>query len=155
MEPRAATPARRLEAIARLAEAGAPTGIGFAPVIPGLNDHELEAVLEAGAKAGAVAAMYVTLRLPMEIKDLFREWLKDARPDRASRVMSLIRQARGGLDYDARWGSRMVGTGPVAAMIAARFGLAVKKYGLNRTPRPADLSQFKVPQKAGDQLSLF
>jgi len=155
MEPRAATPSRRLEAIARLAEAGVPTGIGFAPVIPGLNDHELEAVLEAGAKAGAVAAMYVTLRLPLEIKDLFREWLEDARPDRAGRVMSLIRQARGGLDYDARWGSRMVGTGPVAAMIAARFGLAVKKFGLNQTRRPADLSQFKVPEKAGDQLNLF
>lgn len=155
MEPRAATPARRLEAIARLAEAGVPTGIGFAPVIPGLNDHELETVLEAGAKAGAVAAMYVTLRLPLEIKDLFREWLEEARPDRAGRVMSLIRQVRGGLDYDARWGSRMVGTGPVAAMIASRFGLAVKKYGLNQMRRPADLSQFKVPEKAGDQLSLF
>ena len=155
MEPRAATPARRLEAIARLTDAGVPVGVGFAPVIPGLNDHEMEAVLEAAAKAGAVAAMYVTLRLPMEIKDLFREWLAEARPDRAARVMSLIRQARGGQDYDARWGSRMVGTGPVAQIIASRFGLAVRKHGLNRTPRPADVAQFKVPEKAGDQLSLF
>jgi DNA repair photolyase len=155
MEPRAATPARRLEAIARLAEAGVPTGVGFAPVIPGLNDHELEAVLEAAVKAGATAAMYVTLRLPLEIKDLFREWLAEARPDRAGRVMSLIRQARGGLDYDARWGSRMVGSGPVAALIAARFNRAVKTFGLNRQERTTDLSQFKVPQKAGDQLTLF
>src|SRR5436190_2935701 len=155
MEPRAATPARRLEAIARLAEAGVPTGVGFAPAIPGLNDHELEAVLDAAAKAGATAAMYVTLRLPLEIKDLFREWLEEARPDRASRVMSLVRQARGGMDYDARWGSRMVGSGPVAALIAARFGVAVKKFGLNRQERTTDLSQFKVPEKAGDQLTLF
>ncbi|MDB5453893.1 MAG: Radical domain protein [Caulobacteraceae bacterium] len=155
MEPRAATPAKRLEAIARLADAGVPTGVGFAPVIPGLNDHELEAVLEAAAKAGATAAMYVTLRLPLEIKDLFREWLAEARPDRAQRVMSLVRQSRGGLDYDARWGSRMTGTGPVAALIAARFGVAVKKYGLNRQERTTDLSQFKVPPKAGDQMSLF
>jgi DNA repair photolyase len=155
LEPRAATPARRLEAIARLAEAGVPTGVGFAPVIPGLNDHELEAVLEAAVKAGATAAMYVTLRLPLEIKDLFREWLAEARPDRAGRVMSLIRQARGGLDDDARWGSRMVGSGPVAALIAARFNRAVKTFGLNRQERTTDLSQFKVPQKAGDQLTLF
>jgi DNA repair photolyase len=155
MEPRAATPARRLEAIARLADAGVPVGVGFAPVIPGLNDHEMEAVLEAAARAGATAAMYVTLRLPLEIKDLFREWLADARPERAARVTSLIRQARGGLDYDARWGSRMVGSGPVAAMIGARFALAVKKYGLNQSRREADLSQFRVPPKSGDQLSLF
>ena len=155
MEPRAATPARRIEAIARLAEAGVPVCIGFAPAIPGLNDHELEAVLEAGAKAGATAAMYVTLRLPREIKDLFREWLEEARPDRAARVMSLIRQARGGLDYDAQWGSRMRGTGPVADMLAARFNVAVKKLGLNRGDRPVASHLFKVPPRTGDQLSLF
>jgi len=96
MEPRAATPAKRLEAIARLSEAGVPVGIMFAPAIPGLNDHEMEAVLEAGATAGARWASYVTLRLPLEIKDLFREWLEEARPDRARRIMSLVRQARGG-----------------------------------------------------------
>ncbi|CAN5212904.1 PA0069 family radical SAM protein [soil metagenome] len=155
MEPRAATPGKRLEAISRLTDAGVPTIIGFAPVIPGLNDHELEAVLEAGAKAGAVAAMFVTLRLPLEIKDLFREWLAEARPDRAARVMSLIRQARGGKDYDAQWGSRMRGTGPVADLIAARFGVAVRRLGLNNTRRPADTSQFRVPVKTGDQLSLL
>ena len=104
MEPRASTPAKRLEAISRLADAGCPVGVGFAPVIPGLNDHELESILEAAAKAGATRAMYVTLRLPLEIKDLFHEWLADARPDRAARVMSLVRQTRGGRDCVARYG---------------------------------------------------
>ncbi len=155
MEPRAATPGKRLEAIARLSEAGVPVCVMFAPAIPGLNDHELEAVLEAAAAAGAQSAGYVTLRLPLEIKDLFREWLEEARPDRAKRVMSLIRQSRGGLDYDARWGSRMVGTGPVAEILRARFQAAVKRYGLNRERRPADLSQFRVPVKTGGQMDLF
>ena len=130
MEPRASTPAKRLEAISRLAEAGVPVGVGFAPVIPGLNDHELEAILEAAAKAGATTAMYVTLRLPLEIKDLFKEWLADVRPDRAARVMSLVRQTRGGKEYDAEWAKRMKGTGPVADLISARFKAAVKRYGL-------------------------
>ena len=156
MEPRAATPAKRLEAIARLSEAGVPVGIMFAPAIPGLNDHEMEAVLEAGATAGARWASYVTLRLPLEIKDLFREWLEEARPDRARRIMSLVRQARGGLDYDPRWGSRMVGTGPVADLLRARFSVSVKKYGLIRAGGgAADVSQFRVPAKTGDQGDLF
>lgn len=155
MEPRASTPAKRLEAISRLADAGCPTGVGFAPVIPGLNDHELEAVLEAAQKAGATSAMYVTLRLPLEIKDLFREWLADARPERAARVMSLIRQTRGGKDYDPDWAQRMKGTGPVAELIATRFKAAVKRYGLDG-PRPAlDVSQFRVPADARPQLDLF
>jgi len=155
MEPRAATPGKRLEAISRLAEAGVPVGVSFAPAIPGLNDHEMEAVLEAGAKAGATSAFYVTLRLPREIKDLFREWLIEARPDRASRVMSLVRQSRGGLDYDPRWGSRMTGSGPIADLMRVRFSAAGKKYGLQAIHRSADISQFKVPPRAGDQLSLF
>ena len=155
MEPRAATPGKRLEAIARLTEAGVPSGVSFAPVIPGLNDHEMEAVYEAAAKAGAVFAAYTVLRLPLEIKDLFREWLADKRPDRAARVMSLIRQARGGLDYDPRWGSRMVGTGPVADLVRARFNNAVKKYDLNRHFRAENTAQFQVPPKAGDQMTLF
>lgn len=155
MEPRASTPAKRLEAISRLADAGCPTGVGFAPVIPGLNDHELEAVLEAAQKAGATSAMYVTLRLPLEIKDLFREWLADARPERAARVMSLIRQTRGGKDYDPDWAQRMTGTGPVAELIATRFKAAIKRYGLDG-PRPAlDVSQFRVPADARPQLDLF
>jgi len=155
MEPRCATPAKRLEAISRLAEAGVPTYVSFAPVIPGLNDHELEAVLEAAAKAGAAAAHYTLLRLPLEIKDLFREWLAEARPDRAARVMSLVRQARGGLDYDPRWGSRMVGSGPVADLVRSRFAIAAKRLGLNRSIGGHDVSQFKVPARPGDQLDLF
>jgi DNA repair photolyase len=155
MEPRASTPAKRLEAIARLADAGCPVSVGFAPVIPGLNDHELEAVLEAASKAGATSAMYVTLRLPLEIKDLFREWLADARPERAARVMSLIRQTRGGRDYDPDWSQRMKGTGPVAELIAARFKAAIKRYGLDR-PRPQlDETQFRVPASAKVQGDLF
>lgn len=155
MEPRASTPAKRLEVISRLADAGCPVGVGFAPVIPGLNDHELEAILEAAAKAGATRAMYVTLRLPLEIKDLFREWLADARPDRAARVMSLIRQTRGGKDYDADWSQRMKGTGPVAELIGARFKAAVKRYGLDTPHRLLDETQFRVPADARPQLELF
>jgi DNA repair photolyase len=155
MEPRAATPEKRIDAIRRLAEAGVPVTVGFAPVIPGLNDHEMEAVLERAAEAGAVSAMFVTLRLPMEIKDLFREWLADAQPDRAAKVMSLIRQARGGRDYDPQWGSRMRGQGPVAELIAHRFKLACKRLGLNQTRREPDTTQFRVPPRAGDQMELF
>lgn len=155
MEPRASTPQRRLEAIRRLADAGVPVGVGFAPVIPGLNDHELESVLEAAAAAGAVTAMYVTLRLPLEIKDLFREWLESARPDRAARVMSLVRQTRGGKDYDPDWSQRMKGTGPVAELIAARFAAAVKRYGLDAPRHELDTGQFRVPPEARPQLELF
>ena len=155
MEPRASTPAKRLEAISRLAEAGCPVTVGFAPVIPGLNDHELEAILEAAAKAGATSAMYVTLRLPLEIKDLFREWLADARPERAARVMSLVRQTRGGRDYDPDWSQRMKGTGPVAELIATRFAAAVKRYGLNAPRAPLDQTQFRVPASSRVQGDLF
>ncbi len=155
MEPRAATPQRRLDAIKALADAGIPVGVGFAPVIPGLNDHELEAVLEAAAKAGATRAMYVTLRLPLEIKDLFREWLADARPDRAARVMSLIRQTRGGRDYDPDWSQRMKGSGPVADLIATRFKAAAKRYRLNGDRPDLDTTQFRIPADARVQLDLF
>lgn len=155
MEPRASTPAKRLEAISRLADAGVPVGVGFAPVIPGLNDHELEDVLAAAKKAGAVTAMYVTLRLPLEIKDLFREWLADARPDRAARVMSLVRQTRGGRDYDPDWSQRMKGSGPVADLIAARFKAAVRRYGLDAPRHELDVARFRVPADARPQLDLF
>jgi DNA repair photolyase len=155
MEPRASTPAKRLEAISRLAEAGCPVGVGFAPVIPGLNDHELESVLEAAAKAGATSAMYVTLRLPLEIKDLFREWLADARPERAARVMSLVRQTRGGRDYDPEWSHRMKGEGPVAELIAARFRAATRRYGLDGPRAALDVGRFRVPADARRQLDLF
>lgn len=155
MEPRASTPARRLEAIARLSDAGCPVTVGFAPVIPGLNDHELESVLEAASKAGATSAMYVTLRLPLEIKDLFREWLADARPDRADRVMSLIRQTRGGRDYDPDWTQRMKGTGPVSELIAVRFRAAMRRYGLDAPRTPLDETQFRVPADMKKQMDLF
>jgi DNA repair photolyase len=155
MEPRASTPPRRLEAIRGLREAGVPAGVMFAPVIPALNDEELESVLAAAAEAGAQSAGYVLLRLPLEIKDLFREWLEANEPGRARHVMSLVRSMRGGKDYDRAWHSRMRGTGPYAEMIAKRFQLAVKKLGLNRDSRPLDLSQFRKPAQAGDQLALL
>jgi DNA repair photolyase len=155
MEPRAATPERRLEALRRLTDAGVPTIVMFAPVIPGLNDHELEAVLERSAAAGAIGAGYVALRLPREIKDLFAEWLVAKRPDRAERVMSLVRQMRGGKDYDAEWGKRMTGEGPIAEIIGQRFKFARRRYGLDRPSPPLDASQFRVPPRPGDQLDLF
>ncbi len=155
MEPRAATPERRLAAIRALTEAGVPTVVMFAPVIPGLNDHELESVLRSAAEAGAAGAGYVALRLPLEIKDLFREWLADKLPDRAQRVMSLVRQMRGGRDYDAKWGQRMKGEGPIAELIAQRFKIARRRFGLDTPPPPLDTSQFHVPPRVGDQLDLF
>jgi DNA repair photolyase len=155
MEPRAATPERRIGAIKALTDAGVPVTVMFAPSIPGLNDHEMEAVLERAAQAGATGAGYVALRLPLEIKDLFREWLATDHPDRASRVMSLVRQMRGGLDYDAEWGKRMRGEGPIAELMSQRFQAAKKRYGLNARYDGLDLSQFKVPPKAGDQRDLF
>jgi DNA repair photolyase len=155
MEPRAATPERRLWAVAELAKAGVPTGVGFAPAIPGLNDHEMEAVLERAAQAGATSAMFVALRLPLEIKDLFREWLESERPDRAKRVMSLVRQMRGGKDYDPQWGSRMTGQGVYAELIAKRFAVATAKLGLNLQRRPLRLDLFKVPAVEKAQMELF
>jgi len=145
MEPRASTPERRLEAIALLSAAGLPVSISFAPVIPGLNDHELETVLERGAQAGARIAHFTVLRLPLEIKDLFREWLEAQRPDRARRVMSLVRQMRGGRDYDSEWGKRMKGEGPIADLIAARFHAACRRYGLNQDRLSLDCGQFRRP----------
>lgn len=155
MEPRASTPGKRLEAVRRLADAGVPVSVSFSPVIPGLNDHELESVLEAAANAGATGAFYVTLRLPLEIKDLFQEWLADARPDRAARVMSLVRQTRDGKDYDARWFERMRGSGPVAALVRTRFAAALKRYGLDQHVTRLDTTQFRRPSKAGDQMALL
>jgi DNA repair photolyase len=155
MEPRAATPERRLDAVRRLADAGCPVMVMFAPTIPGLNDHEMEAVLERASQAGAVGAGYVVLRLPLEIKDLFREWLEASVPDRAARVMSLVRQMRGGQDYDPQWGKRMKGEGPIADLIARRFALASRRLGLDKPRPPLDLTQFRRPAVAGDQMDLF
>jgi DNA repair photolyase len=155
MEPRAATPERRLEAIRRLAEAGVPVAVMFAPAIPGLNDHEMEAVLEAAAAAGASGAGYVALRLPLEIADLFQEWLATDHPGRASRVMSLVRQMRGGKTYDADWSQRMKGQGPIADLMGQRFKAAKRRYGLDRPRADLDLTKFRVPPQAGDQIDLF
>jgi DNA repair photolyase len=155
MEPRAATPERRLEAVGRLAEAGVPVVVMFAPSIPGLNDHEMEEVLRRAAEAGAAAAGYVALRLPLEIKELFEEWLATDHPDRARRVMSLVRQMRGGKAYQSEWGKRMRGEGPVAEAMGQRFALARKRYGLDRPLPPLDLSQFAPPRAETNQLQLF
>jgi DNA repair photolyase len=155
MEPRAATPERRLDALRRLSKSGVPVTVMFAPVIPGLNDHELEAVLDRASDAGAQGAGYVALRLPLEIKDLFAEWLASDHPDRAARVMSLVRQMRGGKDYDAQWGLRMRGQGPIADLLSQRFKAARRRYGLDRSLPPLDLSQFRVPPRPGDQIDLF
>ena len=154
-EPRAATPPRRVDAVRQLSDAGVPTVVMFAPVIPGLNDHELEGVLEQAAAAGAIGAGYVALRLPREIKDLFAQWLAARRPDRAERVMSLARQMRGGKDYDAEWGKRMKGEGPIAEMIGQRFKVARRRLGLDRVLPPLDVSRFRVPPAPGEQMDLF
>ncbi len=135
MEPRAATPERRLETIRALSEAGIPVAVMTAPIIPALNDNEIEALLEAAADAGASGAGYVLLRLPYEIKDLFHEWLVQHVPDRAARVINTIREMRGGQDYDARWFERGRGRGPVAELIARRFARAAAHLGLD-APRP-------------------
>jgi DNA repair photolyase len=155
MEPRAATPQRRLDAVKALADAGIPVAVMTAPLIPSLNDAELEAILEAAAKAGATEAGYVILRLPLEIKDLFREWLSESYPDRAQRVMKLVRDMRGGRDYDPEWRARQRGTGPYARLIATRFSKACARYGLNRRKLDLDITQFRAPPRAGDQLDLL
>ena len=155
MEPRAATPEKRIATVRALAAAGVPTSVMFAPAIPGLNDHEMEAVLERSAAAGARGAGFVTLRLPMEIADLFQEWLATDHPDRAARVMSLVRQMRGGKTYDSRWGRRMRGEGPLAALLSRRFATAKVRYGLADPRTPMDLSLFRIPPQTGGQIDLF
>jgi DNA repair photolyase len=132
----------------------------FAPTIPGLNDHEMDAVLAAARAAGADTAGYVMLRLPLEVKDLFREWLVEAVPQRAARVMSLVRSMRGGKDYDPEWRTRQRGEGPIADAVRDRFRLAYKRLGFNEEPAELDCSQFRVPPasertKETGQLSLF
>jgi DNA repair photolyase len=155
MEPRAATPEKRIDALKRLSDAGVPAMVMFAPCIPGLNDHEMEAVLERSAEAGAKGAGYVALRLPLEIKDLFKEWLATDHPDRASRVMSLVRQIRGGKEYDRQWGSRMKGEGPIAALMSRRFEVAKARYGLGGRLADLDFTRFRPPPTPGSQIDLF
>ena len=155
MEPRAATPERRLEAIRALSNAGIPVSAMVAPVIPGLNDHEIERILDSVKAAGADAAGYVMLRLPIEVSPLFRDWLLRHYPDRYRHVMSLIRSMRGGKDYDAEFGKRMRGTGPYAWQIARRFDLTAKRLGLNARKSPLRTDHFVPPHGEGVQLSLL
>ncbi|RYX99165.1 MAG: PA0069 family radical SAM protein [Bradyrhizobiaceae bacterium] len=155
MEPRASTPPKRLEALRQLSEAGIPTSVLVAPVIPALNDSEIERILDAAAHAGAKEASYVLLRLPLEVRDLFREWLMANYPDRYRHVFTLIREMRQGRDYDSQWGTRMKGTGPMAWMIGRRFEVACAKLGLNKKRTKLTLDHFAKPAGAGQQLNLF
>ncbi|MGB8338577.1 MAG: PA0069 family radical SAM protein [Burkholderiales bacterium] len=154
MEPRAAAPARRLEAMKALSDAGIPTGVMVAPIIPQLNDKDIEAILEASYAAGARSAGYVMLRLPHELKEVFKDWLQQHYPLRAEHVMSLIKQLRGGKEYDAAWGTRMRGTGEFADFIEQRFRKACARYGLNQNRQSVDVTQFRKPRLDG-QLDLF
>jgi DNA repair photolyase len=155
MEPRAATPQRRLEALRLLSAAGIPTAIMVAPVIPALNEPEIERILEAGAAAGVREAGYVLLRLPLEVRDVFREFLEREYPDRARHVLSVIRSMRGGKDYDAEWGKRMIGEGPHAWQIGRRFEIATRRLGLNRDKLKLATDLFVPPPEDGAQLDLF
>src|SRR6516165_8176087 len=157
MEPRAPTPPRRLEALRQLVAAGIPTSVMVAPVIPAINDADIERILDAAAAAGVAGAGYVLLRLPLEVRDLFKEWLMANFPDRYRHVFALIRQMRGGKDYDAQWGTRMTGSGPYAWMIGRRFEQACDRLGLNVRKAKLTTEHFKPPQRRAEanQLSLF
>src|SRR5213594_2912222 len=159
LEPRAASPQRRMDVLRNLAQAGVPCGVMVAALIPGLNDKTLEEVLEAASAAGAAEAAYVIMRLPNELKELFKEWLAAHYPERAGHVISIVRQMRGGRDNDPRFGSRMTGTGAFAELIEKRFDIACRRFGLNghgagRKPPSLDCSRFRPPCAAG-QMPLF
>src|SRR5260221_1990225 len=156
MEPRAATPERRLETIAALAAAGVPTGVLSAPMIPALNDREMEDILARAREAGASFAGYTLLRLPLELKALFREWLEEHAPQKAAHVLSLVAQCHGGKIYDSAWSKRMVGTGPYADMLSVRFDRACRRLGFEpRTTEVLNTARFRPPPQRGDQLALF
>ncbi|MCX5497489.1 PA0069 family radical SAM protein [Kaistia dalseonensis] len=155
MEPRAATPGRRLEAIRGLAEAGVPVGVLTAPIIPALNDAEIERILDAAAAAGATEAGYVLLRLPLEVSDIFKEWLLRHYPERYRHVISLLRSMRGGKDYDATYGKRQKGEGPYAWQIGRRFEIATGRLGMNRRHLKLRTDLFSPPRQLPAQLSLF
>src|SRR5205809_3498534 len=159
LESRAASPQRRLDILKALSKAGVPCGVMVAALIPALNDKTMEHVLEAAAQAGAAEAAYVIMRLPNELKDLFKEWLAEHYPQRAEHVISIVRQMRGGKDNDPRFGSRMTGSGNFAALIEKRFGIACRRFGLNghgagRGPAELDCGRFKRPSLSG-QIALF
>jgi DNA repair photolyase len=153
LEPRAPAARKRLAAVKRLAEAGVPVTVAIAPVVPGITDHELEAIVEAAAEAGAPSAFFLPVRLPHEVAPLFRAWLEEHYPQRAGKVMAIIRQMRGGKDNDPNWFTRMQGFGPWADLLRVRFERAVRKHGLNLDKRPLRTDLFEPPQ--GPQLSLL
>ncbi len=156
MEPRASSPEKRLAALKALSEAGIPTGVLVAPIIPALNDPEIEAILEAAAAVGVGEAGWVLLRLPLEVTEIFKGWLVEHHPDRYRHVLSILRAMRDGKDYDAAWGRRMRGSGPYADQIRRRFELALKRLGIAKPKRDAlDCERFRPPEVAGRQLSLF
>ena len=166
LEPRAAAPHRRLETLRRLGDAGIPVGVMTAPIIPQLNDRDLEAILEAAAAHGATTAGWVMLRLPLEVAPLFRDWLDAHYPLRAAHVMSVVQQLRGGRDYQSSFGTRMSGTGEFATLIEKRFELACRRFGLNQAPPlpdrshvrghgKLDTSRFRPPREQAPQLDLF
>ena len=155
MEPRASTPPRRLDALRELVKAGVPASALVAPVIPAINDAEIERILEAIAETGVRHAGYVLLRLPLELKDLFREWLIENFPDRYRHVINLIRETRGGKDYDSSWGKRQTGSGPIAWMIGRRFEVACERLGFNSTSVKTTTEHFKPQRPSAEQLDLF
>ena len=158
MEPRAPTPERRLEAIQRLAEAGVPVGVLAAPIVPAINDDEIEKILSRAHAAGAREAGYVTLRLPLELRDLFREWLAVHFPDKLKHTLSLVQSMHGGKDYESQWGRRMAGSGPYAWMIGRRFEIAARKLGFSEKADGLRTDLFRPPvahEEAPRQLSLF
>ncbi len=155
MEPRASTPAKRLEALGALSEAGIPTAVMVAPIIPALNDHEIEKILEAARDVGVEEAGYVMLRLPLEIKELFREWLATDFPDRANRVIGHIKTMHGGKDYSPQFGLRQRGRGPYAEQVAMRFKLALKRLGLNQRRERLRTDLFQRPTPKGAQMTLI
>jgi DNA repair photolyase len=155
MEPRAASPEKRLETIRQLSSAGIPVTVLVAPVIPGLNDHEIEAILKAAREAGATEAGYVLLRLPLEVRDIFREWLLEHAPGKLRHVMSLVQDTRGGRDYDSRFGQRQTGTGPFAWLVGRRFQAAATNLGFNVKRLKLRTDLFSPPARPGDQLRLL
>ena len=155
MEPRASTPQRRLDALRQLVKVGVPASTLVAPVIPAINDAEIERILDAVAAAGVRHAGYVLLRLPLEVRDLFREWLMTNFPDRYRHVFKLIRDMRGGKDYNSTFGTRMTGTGPIAWMIGRRFEVACERLGFNTTTVKTTTEHFRPPLPAAEQLDLF
>ncbi|MCL4699891.1 MAG: PA0069 family radical SAM protein [Burkholderiaceae bacterium] len=155
LEPRAAAPHRRLRTLRALAEAGVPVGVSVSPLIPFVNEPELERVLEAARDAGATRAFSIVLRLPWEVSPLFQQWLAQHLPDRAARVMARVREMRGGRDYDAKFGTRMTGTGTWAQLVRQRFEKTCARLGLNRERHELDLTQFRPPEANPAQGRLF